>query len=221
MPNEGRKREKSSLFIFVPIMLLATYLVYVVIAYAYNYGIEKGLSEAPYRQPVEEDGEDEQVFNYRQLMKPSEDLVSLGARVYSANCQACHGATGEGDGPSGRNLSVRPRAFDSDPAEWQIGASTLQMYETLENGLGQMPNFPALNPEQKFAVIHYIHNEFMDGEHPESPPEMVAALPEPSAGGGGVNINPYAEERVPVDFAIMKLTREGDAPESSAPKNRQ
>jgi mono/diheme cytochrome c family protein len=212
MHNEGpQKKERSSMFIFIPVMLFTAYLLYLAVAYAYRIGMEEGLAKAPFRKPVKEDAPAE-VFDYRQLMKPTEDLVSLGSKVFTANCQACHGAGGNGDGPSGANLSVRPRNFHDAPADWKNGASTLNMFQTLENGLGQMPNFPALNPRQKFAVIHYVHEEFVGLDN--APPDTeaaIASLPQPSAGGGGVDINPYAETRVPVKYAIMKLVQQQNA----------
>ncbi|MDP9123164.1 MAG: iron permease, partial [Pseudomonadota bacterium] len=37
--------------------------------------------------------------------------VGAGAAVYQAQCAACHGATGHGDGPVGLRLEPRPVAF--------------------------------------------------------------------------------------------------------------
>lgn len=208
MHSAASLKEKSSPFIFIPILLISMYLVYLVVNVAYNIGVEEGQIVATYRGPVQEEDDEAQVFNHQQLVKPSEELVNLGNSVYRANCASCHGSEGLGNGAAGQNLSVKPRSFKDAPETWTNGASSISMYNTLENGLGQMPNFPALNPEQKYAVIHYIHAEFMDGEYPENTEEQLASLPAPSAGGGGVNIDPYVEERIPVNMAIDKLVRE-------------
>lgn len=209
--HDDHPKEAKNPLIFIPVALFGIYLIYMAATLSYRTGMEVGLLKAPYKSP-EVEQEADQVFDLNQLRKPNEELVALGARVYNANCAACHGQTGAGNGAAGVNLSVKPRNFTAGPDGWTNGASVLQMYTTLENGLGQMPNFPALNPEQKMATIHYIHAEFMADNYPQDPEEMIAALPAPSAGGGAVNIDPYAGERIPVRFAIQKLLRQNGQP---------
>lgn len=207
MHNEHGPKEKSSIFLFIPVTVVAAYLVYLVLAAMFNIGAQHGTISATYRGPVKVD-EGVQVYDHRRLIRPTTELVDLGNRVYRANCASCHGAEGHGDGAAGQNLAIKPRSFDGPLNQWKNGASVLNMYVTLEKGLGGMPNFPALNPEQKYAVIHYIHEEFMGGNFPADSEDMIASLPAPSAGGGAVNINPYANTRVPVQYAIDKLIRE-------------
>ena len=40
-----------------------------------------------------------------------EETLAAGKRVYLRNCQTCHGEKGDGNGPSGKFLSPRPRNF--------------------------------------------------------------------------------------------------------------
>ena len=204
MPSHDHKgaREKSNPLIFIPLLLFGVYVIYLVVWLPFRYGAETGLLEAAYRAPADPNDEEE-VFDYRELRQPSEELIAQGARVYQLHCQSCHGAEGGGDGPAAAALTVKPRSFDAPVEEWRIGASVLEMHETLRDGVGAMPAMPALNPRQKFAVIHFVHDEFME-EWPEDPPEMVAALPEPAV-GVDVTIDPYADPRVPVRYAMRKL----------------
>lgn len=213
MHNPNAKKEISSLLIFVPIMLLGVYLIYLAVAIPFQMGREVGLSQAPFREPVTEDTGDE-VFDHRRLIQPNDELIAVGARIYNQQCASCHGASGQGDGPAGQNLAVKPRSFHNLDG-WKIGPTILQMYESLEVGVGgNMPAFNQLNPRQKYAVIHYIQDEFMSGlDVPEDSPDAIAALPEPS-GAETITIDSYANPRIPVTMAIENLARRaGEKPQ--------
>lgn len=213
MHNPNAKKEISSLLIFVPIMLLGLYLIYLAVAIPFQIGREHGLAKAPFREPVREDTGDE-IFDHKRLIVPNEELIGIGARIYSQQCASCHGAGGQGDGPAGQNLAIKPRNFiDGKFSDWKIGASTLQMYETLQVGVGgNMPAFNQLNPRQKYAVIHFIHDEFMrDLEVPEDSPEAIASLPEPAA-AVEITIDSYLNPRIPVTMAMDNMARRAGAP---------
>ena len=100
---------------------------------------------------------------YRSLSNPlpsTSATVGRGAEVYTQNCAACHGATGQGDGPAGRGLSPPPAnlawlsqmpMFRSDPF----------IYWTIAEGgasLGTaMPSFKeTLSKQDIWAVITYV-----------------------------------------------------------------
>ncbi len=207
MPDREQKgpRERTNPFILIPLLLFGVYVIYLVVWLPFRYGAETGLVESAYRPPPAPDGEAE-VFDYRQLRQPSADLIAEGARVYRLHCQSCHGPDGRGDGPASAGLTIKPRAFDSPVDEWRQGASVLEIWETLRDGVGAMPAMPALNPRQKFAVVHYVHDEFME-EWPEDSPEAIAALPEPAA-GVDITIDPYAQPRVPLRYAMQKYVEQ-------------
>lgn len=210
MHNENAPKEKSSIFIFLPLAVVGVYLVYLTATIPFKIGMKEGgveklLSPPPAPEAVAE----EKVYDHRKLMKPSEDLVALGTKVFANNCASCHGAEGLGNGTAGSKLAVKPRNFHSLD-NWKQGASTLGMYHTLEKGLGSMPAFPALDPEQRYAVIHYIHAEFMkDLAIPADSEKDIAALPQPG-GAVSIKIDSYKETRVPVDFAIRQMLREAE-----------
>lgn len=208
-PNENGPKEKSSLLLFIPITLIGVYFVYLTVSVSFKVGFERGELHRLLHPPKVEAKVEAKVFDHRKLMKPTEDLIALGQRLYVANCQSCHGSEGYGDGTAGRLLAVKPRNFHGPLTDWKNGASTLAFYSTLEKGLGSMPAFPALNPEQKYAVIHYIHAAFMGNLNvPADSDAAIAALPAPGAGGAAISIEPYSETRVPVDYAIMQMVRE-------------
>lgn len=93
-------------------------------------------------------------------LTPTPELLAKGREVFAANCASCHGKTGEGDGVSARMLGQSPRSFKTArPEEYLHGVEPLQLYRTLKRGLGaNMPAFPALTMESKFAVIHYARS---------------------------------------------------------------
>lgn len=66
---------------------------------------------------------------------------------YAERCATCHGTTGEGDGPAGKNLQPWPRNFTN--AEWQANASDEQIRKIILGGgasVGKSAAMPA-NPE--------------------------------------------------------------------------
>jgi len=74
---------------------------------------------------------------------------SLGARLYAANCSACHGAERQGDPqlvyPSLVNVSER--------------LSTQDVNGIIENGKGVMPGFTQLSQQERTALISFLNDE--------------------------------------------------------------
>lgn len=86
--------------------------------------------------------------------------VERGAKVYAANCAACHGSTGRGDGPAGRGLSPRPGDL-AWLSRMPMGRWDSFMYWTIAEGGAQfgsaMPSFKtSLSKPDTWAVIAYI-----------------------------------------------------------------
>lgn len=83
-----------------------------------------------------------------------------GAIIYARQCQSCHGATGEGDGPEGLKLTPRPGDL-AWLSEMQISQSDGFMYWTIAEGgapiSSPMPAFKhSLTPEEIWSVSAYI-----------------------------------------------------------------
>jgi high-affinity iron transporter len=78
------------------------------------------------------------------------------AALYAAQCAACHGATGLGDGPAGHGLDPKPSNFHDQDRMAQ--RSVYGLYSTITlgvNGTG-MASFRGLGEEQRWALAFYV-----------------------------------------------------------------
>lgn len=82
--------------------------------------------------------------------------VARGAPLYAANCTACHGVDGRGDGPIAKSLPIAP----ADLTEEHIFAHNVgDLYWWISHGRanGVMPGFEnALTPQQRWDVINFV-----------------------------------------------------------------
>lgn len=126
--------------------------------------------------------------------------LQLGAEVYAQRCEACHGVTGDGNGPAAAYLQPRPRdyrrgifKFTSTPYGAKPRREDLE--RTIRRGVigTSMPSFALLSDEDVTAVVDYVLVLAMRGEleyllaseaesedelDPEVAEEYAAAVPE-------------------------------------------
>lgn len=79
--------------------------------------------------------------------------VAKGKALYSAQCAACHGAAGHGDGPAAAALVPKPRNL-SEPAI--LSQSDGSIFWKLTEGKAPMPSFAGVSEEERWSVIHYV-----------------------------------------------------------------
>jgi mono/diheme cytochrome c family protein len=93
------------------------------------------------------------------------ERVARGRRLYvDAECLACHGERGRGDGPSAPTLKdardMRIAATDlTRPSRFKNGSRPEDVYRTLVTGLTgtPMPSYgDALEPDQVWDLVHYV-----------------------------------------------------------------
>lgn len=87
----------------------------------------------------------------------SAQSVARGRIVYQAECQACHGVTGGGDGPAAAGLDPRPADLRIHMA---AGHSDGQLYNWISEGFAgtAMPAFKNRLPEEdRWHVINFLH----------------------------------------------------------------
>ena len=82
--------------------------------------------------------------------------LKRGTTLYSAQCAACHGATGKGDGPAAQGLDPRPSDFHD--AARMAQRSAYGLYNTISLGVNgtAMPAFEQLSEEDRWALAFFV-----------------------------------------------------------------
>ena len=91
--------------------------------------------------------------------------VSRGAQLYVTQCATCHGASGDGLGPTSKGMEPPPIAFlDKERAKER---SVFGLYQVIEQGLDgtSMASFKELPAEDKWALAFYVGSmAYQDGK---------------------------------------------------------
>jgi len=92
------------------------------------------------------------------VMQPAfaEANLALGAKVFSANCAACH--------MNGGNVVAAPKTLKQDALKQNGMDSAAAIIAQVTNGKGAMPSFKArLSDEQIQAVADYVLSQAAKG----------------------------------------------------------
>ncbi|MHB1006024.1 MAG: c-type cytochrome [Chloroflexota bacterium] len=103
------------------------------------------------------------------LEATSSDALATGERIYAQDCAACHGESGRGDGPAGRNLPGRSELREGDrkgPADFTDAARMLSASDALlqgkmlRGGMGTgMPEWGSLyDDDTLWALVAYLRS---------------------------------------------------------------
>ncbi len=79
--------------------------------------------------------------------------ASLGAALFAANCAACHGVGGHGDGMAAAALNPAPRDLTSLPVQRETDGA---LFWKLTNGRGAMPAWPWLSERERWSLVWAI-----------------------------------------------------------------
>jgi high-affinity iron transporter len=87
---------------------------------------------------------------------PTPKLLEAGKAAYTATCLACHGATGEGNGPVAFAIKPPPRNFVKDA--FKAGDSPGAVFHTITNGLPntRMVGYPQISEHDRWGVTYYV-----------------------------------------------------------------
>lgn len=85
-------------------------------------------------------------------------LVDKGKASFKLNCAACHGATGEGNGPVAFAVKPRPRNLRKD--RFVQGDAVEQIFATITRGLpsGTMASYSQLSDDERWALAYYVRS---------------------------------------------------------------
>jgi putative copper export protein/mono/diheme cytochrome c family protein len=106
--------------------------------------------------------------------------IERGAKLYAANCVACHGAGGRGDGPLAAGLPVAPADLT---AAHIFGHRDGDLFWWIGNGIpaGGMPGFAAaIDAPGRWDLINFIHARAAALQPAVLAPQ-VSAVPAPEA----------------------------------------
>lgn len=83
-----------------------------------------------------------------------ESALAAGQKIYLRRCAACHGKTGNGDGPDAVDLGIHPAKFsDPEMREETDGA----LFWKITVGRKPMPDYGRrLSPTDRWSVINYL-----------------------------------------------------------------
>jgi mono/diheme cytochrome c family protein len=92
----------------------------------------------------------------KNLVAANESSLAAGQKIYLKRCVACHGKTGNGDGPDAADLGIHPAKL-SDPA---IRRQTDgELFWKITVGKKPMPNYGTrLSPTDRWNVINYLRS---------------------------------------------------------------
>ena len=88
----------------------------------------------------------------------AEGDAAKGKSIYTANCMACHGVAGDGNGPAAVALNPKPKSF-ADPAFW-AGRTDEALTTTIRAGKPgtAMAPFPQLKDEDIANLTAYLRS---------------------------------------------------------------
>ena len=86
----------------------------------------------------------------------SESSLAMGQKIYVKRCLACHGKTGNGDGPDAADLGIHPAKL-SDPVIRQ--ETDGELFWKITVCKKPMPNYGTrLSPTDRWNVINYLRS---------------------------------------------------------------
>lgn len=91
--------------------------------------------------------------NLKNPVARSDKVIANAKKTAEANCVACHGAKGVGDGPAAAALPVKPANWTSPAVQ---GESDGEIFWKITNGRGPMPPWKHLSENDRWALVHYI-----------------------------------------------------------------
>lgn len=113
-------------------------------------------------------------------------LEALGAALYSARCATCHGANGDGSGPTAARLNVPPTSFAAGVYKLRttpIGSipTDADLFTTITRGVHGTPMLPwsDLRENERWALV--FHLQSLSPRFHEERPARPIAVPKPPA----------------------------------------
>ena len=98
-------------------------------------------------------------FEAKEIVNPyggNQIAAQKGGVLFQKLCWTCHGRTGLGDGPAGKNLNPQPKNFTLESIQ---GQSDGELFWKISNGKGMMlPYKHSLSEEQRWQLVNFIRS---------------------------------------------------------------
>jgi mono/diheme cytochrome c family protein len=91
--------------------------------------------------------------NVKNAVAKSDKVIADAKKIAEANCVACHGAKGVGDGVAAAALPVKPANWTTPAVQ---GETDGELFWKITNGRGPMPPWKHLAEKDRWALVHYI-----------------------------------------------------------------
>lgn len=86
----------------------------------------------------------------------TEASIAAGAQVFQANCAACHGEQGHGDGPASAALEPKPANLGADHVQANSDGALFWIITHGRTGTAMPPWESVLSEEQRWEVVNFI-----------------------------------------------------------------
>ncbi len=148
--------------------------------------------------------------NLPEMFDAAPQALARGKTVFATSCVACHGMTGQGNGPVAAALKPPPRNFTS-PRGWTRGYTIADIYETLTAGIPKtaMGSFGTLSVADRFALAHYVQSLGHFNHHDDKAAEINRLEVEYHFSGGTRTPN-----KVAVPIVMEHMAAEYRAPQA-------
>lgn len=154
---------------------------YDLVSYVFNMA-RGGAKRAAELKPSTEElivKDDTQNLDHAGILQRMNDRdFDAGERIFLGLCKNCHGVDGNKPSlPTARAFGTQPLKFGADP---------YRMFLTLSKGNGLMGPMQHLSPKERYQVVHFIREEFMEPSNPayeDVSPEYLQSLPKGTESG--------------------------------------
>lgn len=86
----------------------------------------------------------------------SDDSISSGAAIFSQSCVACHGATGEGDGPGATAFDPKPADLHANHVQGNSDGAIFWIISHGREGTAMPPWDIILTEEQRWDLVNFL-----------------------------------------------------------------
>ncbi|MDK2972700.1 MAG: hypothetical protein PWP23_2455 [Candidatus Sumerlaeota bacterium] len=101
---------------------------------------------------------DELASKLQNPLEPTEDVLRVGRKYYGVFCIGCHGETGNGMGnvvTVNAGMPIPPSLYSEKlRSEWTDG----RIFHVITRGQGNMPPYDRIDPDKRWAIIHYVRS---------------------------------------------------------------